>query len=190
MRLSKVNWFIGLVCVLSACAGSRSTTSGGSSTNYNSYNEDLSAVRPVYAPTPVTAPAGRPDPAPAAPVRKPEPARASAPVENLTVNRQLDAVLDTLASKNRSIRYAPGYRVQVYVGTQRQKVEEAKLLIYQNFPELSPYLTYSQPTYKLKVGDFMRRIDADRYYSSIKQLIPSAQLQPDKVILRRSLLIK
>ncbi len=108
----------------------------------------------------------------------------------MTVNRQLDAVLDTLANKNRSIRYAPGYRVQVYVGTQRQKVEEAKMLIYQNFPELSPYLTYSQPTYKLKVGDFMRRMDADRYYSSIKQLIPSAQLQPDKVILRRSLLIK
>lgn len=108
----------------------------------------------------------------------------------LTVNRRLDSVLDTLASRNRSIRYAPGYRVQVYVGTQRQKVEETKLLIYQNFPELSPYLTYAQPTYKLKVGDFMRRIDADRYYSSIKQLIPSAQLQPDKVILRRSLLIK
>ncbi len=108
----------------------------------------------------------------------------------MTVNRQLDAVLDTLANRNRSIRYAPGYRVQIYVGTQRQKVEEAKLLIYQNFPELSPYLTYSQPTYTLKVGDFMRRMDADRYYSSIKQLIPSAQLQPDKVILRRSLLIK
>jgi hypothetical protein len=189
MRLFKANWFIGLVCVLTACAGSRSATSGGSSTDYNSYNEDLSVVRPVYASAPAT-PASRPEPTPAAPVRKPEPVRPTGPVETLTVNRQLDAVLDTLANKNRSIRYAPGYRVQVYVGTQRQKVEEAKLLIYQNFPELSPYLTYSQPTYKLKVGDFMRRMDADRYYSSIKQLIPSAQLQPDKVILRRSLLIK
>lgn len=146
-------------------------------------------MRPVYTPAPVT-PTNRPEPTPTAPVRKPEPVRPAGPVEPMTVNRQLDAVLDTLVNKNRSIRYAPGYRVQVYVGTQRQKVEEVKMLIYQNFPELSPYLTYSQPTYKLKVGDFMRRMDADRYYSSIKQLIPSAQLQPDKVILRRSLLIK
>ncbi len=99
-------------------------------------------------------------------------------------------VLDTLATENRSIRYAPGYRIQVYVGTQRQQVEDAKLLITQNFPELNPYLSYNQPTYKLKVGDFMRRLDAERYYSAIRRLIASAQLQPDKVDIRRSLLIK
>ncbi len=106
------------------------------------------------------------------------------------VNRRLDAVMDTIANQNRSIRYAPGFRVQVYVGTQRQEVESIKLLIYQNFPELSAYLSYNQPTYKLKVGDFMRRMDAERYYASIRQLLASAQLQPDKVDVRRSLLIK
>ena len=106
------------------------------------------------------------------------------------VNRRLDAVLDTIADQNRSIRYAPGYRVQVYVGNQRQEVESVKLMIYQNFPELSAYLSYSQPTYKLKVGDFMRRLDAERYYASIRQLIASAQLRPDKVDVRRSLLIR
>ncbi|GAB3892265.1 hypothetical protein GCM10028825_31940 [Spirosoma agri] len=98
--------------------------------------------------------------------------------------------MDTLAVKNRTVRYAPGYRIQVYVGNQRQEVDAAKLLIYQNFPELSPYLSYTQPTYKLKIGDFMRRIDAERYYTSIRQLVPSAQLQPDKVDVRRSLSIK
>ena len=81
-------------------------------------------------------------------------------------------------------------RQQVYIGNQRQEVESVKLLIYQNFPELSAYLSYNQPTYKLKVGDFMRRLDAERYYASIRQLIASAQLQPDKVDVRRSLLIK
>ncbi|GAB3642041.1 hypothetical protein GCM10027423_26770 [Spirosoma arcticum] len=119
-----------------------------------------------------------------------EPHKTSGPAEALHVNRRLDSVLDTIASQNRSIRYAPGYRVQVYVGNQRQEVESVKLLIYQNFPELSAYLSYSQPTYKLKVGDFMRRLDAERYYSSIRQLIASAQLRPDKVDVRRSLLIK
>ena len=191
MWFNKATSWLGLICLLSACAGSRPSVSGRSSVDYNSYNEDLSTVRPIYAPAPTT-PAGRPESTPTVPVRKPEPivTKPTGAVDALTVNRRLDSVLDTLASKNRSIRYAPGYRVQVYVGTQRQKVEETKMLVYQSFPELSPYLTYSQPTYKLKVGDFMRRIDADRYYSSIKQLIPSAQLQPDKVILRRSLLIK
>lgn len=99
-------------------------------------------------------------------------------------------VLDTIAAQNRSIRYAPGFRIQVYVGTQRQEVDAMRQLITQNFPELSPYLSYNQPTYRLKIGDFMRRMDAERYYALVKRMIDSAQLQPDKVDIRRSLSIK
>jgi hypothetical protein len=107
-----------------------------------------------------------------------------------SINRILDLALDTMATNNRKIRYASGFRIQVYVGNERQAADDAKLLIYQNFPELSPYLTYTQPTYRLKIGDFMRRIDSERYYTAIKQLLPNAQIQPDRVDIRRSLLIK
>lgn len=195
---------ISLIALLMGCATSRPVSSGSSrpSTSYGAYSEDLSAVRPTYGSS-VTRPANsRPAStssgsasAPAAPVpappRRTEPRRSATPVAPaLNVNRQLDAVLDTLSVQNRSIRYAPGFRIQVYVGTQRQEVDAIKALIAQNFPELNPYLSYNQPTYKLKIGDFMRRIDAERYYTSVKQLIRSAQLQGDKVDVRRALLIK
>ncbi|MCK8491891.1 SPOR domain-containing protein [Spirosoma sp. RP8] len=183
---------------LTGCATSRPTVSNNSSINYNSYNEDLAATRPVYNASPAgrSPTATRPaTPAPVSPPataspRKNDVSKPAVPVEALHVNRKLDMVIDTLAVKNRAVRYAPGYRIQVYVGNQRQEIDKIKLLIYQNFPELSPYLTYNQPTYKLKVGDFMRRIDAERYYASIRQLLPSSQLQPDKVEIRRSLSIK
>ena len=181
---------------LSGCAGSRPAVSARSTADYNGgYSEDLSSVRPVYKAPAAVPPVSRPaapvaiPPAPAS-TRRSEPRRTTGPAEAMHVNRRLDAVLDTIADQNRSIRYAPGYRVQVYVGNQRQEVESVKLMIYQNFPELSAYLSYSQPTYKLKVGDFMRRLDAERYYASIRQLIASAQLRPDKVDVRRSLLIR
>lgn len=182
------------VLMLAGCAGSRSVTSGRSTVDYNSYNEDLTSVRPVYgsAPTnsPVTSRPPVPVTTPPTTTRKPDARKPNAPVEALHINRRLDLVLDTIATNNRTIRYAPGFRIQVYVGTQRQEADAAKLLISQNFPELSPYLSYNQPTYKLKVGDFMRRLDAERYYNSIRRLMASAQLQPDKVDIRRSLLIK
>ncbi|GAB4031259.1 SPOR domain-containing protein [Spirosoma gilvum] len=184
------------VLTITGCASSRSVSSGSSATDYNSYNEDLASVRPVYnanptsanstttnrPTTPVTNPTNTP--------RRTDNRKPNAPIEALHINRKLDLVLDTIATQNRSIRYAPGYRIQVYVGNQRQEAEAAKLMVSQNFPELSPYLSYNQPTYKLKVGDFMRRLDAERYYASIRRLIASAQLQPDKVDIRRSLLIK
>lgn len=176
--------------IMTGCATSRSVTTA---VDYNSYNEDLSSVRPVYNPVTVAVPTTTPPPPPA--TTTPAPRRAdvrkpAAPVEALHVNRRLDMVLDTIAVQNRSIRYAPGFRIQVYVGTQRKEVDAARLLISQEFPELSPYLSYNQPTYKLKVGDFMRRMDAERYYASIRRLIESAQLQADKVDIHRSLLIK
>ncbi|WP_460977123.1 SPOR domain-containing protein [Spirosoma knui] len=192
--------FSGVILVASllvGCATSRPAATSRSSVDYNSYNEDLASVRPVYG---TTKPATSSTPArPSTPVasppatvtpRKTEPRKTTGPIEALHVNRRLDLVLDTIATKNRSIRYAPGFRIQIYVGNQRQEADAAKLLIYQNYPELSPYLSYNQPTYKLKVGDFMRRIDAERYYASIRRLIASAQLQPDKVDVRRSLLIR
>ncbi|WP_240543534.1 SPOR domain-containing protein [Spirosoma foliorum] len=185
--------FILAVFILSGCAGSRPVSSSRMTTDYNSYNEDLASVRPVYGSTSTTSPVASRPTAPATPTttpRKTDTRKPNAPIEALHINRRLDLVLDTIATQNRTIRYAPGYRIQVYVGNQRQEVDGAKLLISQNFPELSPYLTYNQPTYKLKVGDFMRRLDAERYYNSIRRLIASAQLQPDKVDIRRSLLIK
>lgn len=194
----------GLIVLLMGCATSRpvgGSSSGRAATNYGSYSEDLATVRPTYGsssarPTSRPTPPGESTPGSAAPSiattpRRTEPRRSTpAPAAAMNVNRQLDAVLDTLAAQNRSIRYAPGFRIQVYVGTQRQEVDAMKALIAQNFPELNPYLSYNQPTYKLKVGDFMRRIDAERYYASIKQQVRSAQLQGDKVDVRRALLIK
>ena len=188
-----------LAAFLTSCASSRPTaTSGRSSVDYNRYTEDLSAIRPVYKP--VAAPASKPTrtattaPAkPAAPApRRDENKRTNTPIASTvpSINRALDLVLDTMATNNKSIRYASGFRIQVYVGNQRQAADDAKLLIYQNFPELSPYLTYTQPTYRLKVGDFMKRTDSERYYTAIKQLLPAAQIQPDRVEIRRSLLIK
>ncbi len=196
----RVYWFgIGLCAVVTACApaalpgNSRSAT--GTAASYNGYNDDLSVARPSYATTAI--PANRPAVPPPlpAPARKPEtaPVRKPAteqPTEALHVNKRLDALLDTIAQQNRSIRYAPGYRIQVYVGNERQEADDVKLQVYRSFPELSPYLSYKQPTYRLKVGDFMRRLDAEHYLSQLKQQFTSVILQPDKVDIRRSLTIK
>lgn len=177
-----------------ACAPRPATTSSRTTTSsYNDYSEDLSAARPVYA-TPRREPVATPSATPPPVTRQTEmPRRAStpaAPAEALHINRRLDAALDTIALHNRRVRYAPGYRVQVYVGNERAAADAAKLELYKRFPELSTYISYQQPTYRLKVGDFMRKMDAERYFSEMKTMFAGAQLQPDKVDIRRGVLIK
>ena len=177
----------GLLLVVGACAPKVTTASRSNAGSYNDYSEDLTAVRPVYGAVVRNAPS-----TPVPPVTHPaeHPRKTTAPPEMLHVNKRVEAILDTMTVQSRRVRYAPGYRVQVYVGNERAAADAAKLQLYQQFPELSAYMTYQQPTYRLKVGDFMRRMDIDRYMPKLKAVFPSAQSQPDKVDLRRGLLIR
>jgi hypothetical protein len=116
--------------------------------------------------------------------------RPSREEEPLYVNKRLEAVLDTMAAQNRSVRYISGFRVQIYVGNLRQEADAAKAYIYQLFPELSPYVSYSQPTYRVKAGDFMYRSDAEDYLNQIREQYPAAIILSDRVEIKKGLQIR
>ncbi|WP_353722550.1 SPOR domain-containing protein [Dyadobacter sp. 676] len=167
------------IILISGCS-KKSVVSSGSD-----YKEDLSTVRPRYEyvePAVVTRPEATAPPksnnVPKGDVDKP-----------LYVNRKLESVLDTLAKQNKSIRYINGFRIQIYVGNVRQEADNAKSYIYQAFPDLNPYVSYTQPTYRVKVGDFMYRSDAEQYLDVIREQYASAVILADRVDIKRSLMI-
>lgn len=146
------------------------------------YDEELSEVRVHYDSKPTT-------------VLEETKVIKEKPATNVTkipkqVNSQVDVALDSIAVHNKTVRYSSGYRIQVFVSNDRKEVDEAKSYIYQNFPELSTYLTFSQPTYKLKTGDFTSRLDAERYYSTIRQRYSMAMIISEKIDIRKSMQMK
>ncbi|MCE6989086.1 SPOR domain-containing protein [Dyadobacter sp. CY323] len=179
MRLkNKVLWafHIGII-IISGCSRKSVVSSSGSE-----YREDLAGVRPRYEyvepsfdkPEAVTTPKNNPVPK----------ANADKP---LYVNKRLETVLDTLSKHNKSIRYINGFRIQIYVGNVRQEADAAKSYIYQAFPDLNPYVSYTQPTYRVKAGDFMYRSDAEQYLDLIREQYSSAVILSDRVDIKRSL---
>ncbi|MBE9466071.1 SPOR domain-containing protein [Dyadobacter subterraneus] len=162
---------------LSGC--SKKTTANISSADYR---EDLTSVRPRFDYVEPVA----------------EKKAESRPADNvyktsdkpLYVNKRLQTVLDTLAQQNKAIRYISGYRIQLYVGNVRQEADNAKSYIYSSFPDLNPYVSYSQPTYRVKAGDFMYRSDAEQYLEQIRGQYSSAVILADRVEIKRSLMIR
>jgi hypothetical protein len=149
------------------------------------YEKNLKTLRPHYTYVePVIEKTKEPEkkaPAPYRPTRQEEP---------LYITKRLEAVLDTMAEQNKNIRYITGFRVQLYVGNLRQEADAAKAYIYQLFPELNPYISYSQPTYRVKAGDFMYRTDAEDYLAQIRQQYPAAVILPDRVEIKKGLQIR
>ncbi len=166
------------------------TTSGGSTTtqspskkNEKVYEEDLSIYRPKFK----SANESSPQPSDSQPVQASKLSISDSP---LHVNKKLDAILDTIAMRNKAVKFTNGFRIQIYVGNDRKAADDAKIYTYQKYPEIFPYLSYQQPIYKVKIGDFLNRMDAERYYSDIKDLYPSAMILPDKVEIKKGIMVK
>jgi hypothetical protein len=170
--------------------GSRSTTSSGgtattqspSKKNEKAYEEDLSLYRPKFKSANESETSSE-----SQPVQASKTTYSDSP---LHVNKKLDAILDTIAMRNKNVKFTNGFRIQIYVGNDRKSADDAKIYTYQKYPEIYPYLSYQQPIYKVKIGDFLNRMDAERYYSDIKDLYPSAMILPDRVEIKKGILVK
>lgn len=166
---------VSTAAVIASCARSVATT------RVTTYKEDLSAVRPTYVVVPVATEAPTTHhvaPAPPAPRENNRP---------LHVNKRLQAVIDTLTEQNKAVKYINGFRIQLYVGNQRRDADAAKAYVYQFFQELTPYMSYTQPTYRVKTGDFIYRFEAEPYLEQIKNMYPSAVIVAERVEIKKAL---
>ncbi|WP_276497787.1 sporulation protein [Pontibacter litorisediminis] len=101
-------------------------------------------------------------------------------------NEQVAVLMDTVASVNKNIKYAQGYRILAYNGSQRQTVMDLRKAIISRVPEVQDYLTYQQPNFRLMVGDFFSRVEAQQVLNQISDLIPNAQIVQDKINIRKN----
>jgi len=89
---------------------------------------------------------------------------------DLLVKKQID--INEEATRD-SRRTAQGYRILVINSNDRKKVFDAKAKIYQLYPDLKLYLLYQAPFYKLKVGNFKTRDEAQEYLQALTRDFPS-----------------
>lgn len=64
---------------------------------------------------------------------------------------------------------ARGYRVQVYSGSNRNEAYGAQARFKKIYQDLNTYLSYEQPNYRVKVGDFTSRSQAQALANQLKK---------------------
>ncbi|MFM2207306.1 MAG: hypothetical protein RL213_1281 [Bacteroidota bacterium] len=92
-----------------------------------------------------------------------------------------DDVVSRQKKENLLHQSVPGYRVQIYFGVNRPKASEVKLDFAGRFPDVPAYLTYQQPNFKVRVGDFRNRYEALQFMKSLEGLYPTVFVVPDEV---------
>jgi hypothetical protein len=102
-----------------------------------------------------------------------------------------DSRIDLLVKKQAQIneetsrdsrRIGKGFRLLVINTSKREEAVAAKTKVYSNFPELKAYLIYQSPYFKLKVGNFKERKEAEEYQIKLKTIFPKGVFIMNDVI--------
>ncbi len=81
----------------------------------------------------------------------------------------------------RVIYSGKGYRVQVYYGTDRRKAIDIKTECMRQFPGVRTYITYNSPCFRVKVGDYRNRSEAESVLREANSLYHPCMIVPDLV---------
>ncbi|MFI5451087.1 SPOR domain-containing protein [Pedobacter sp. UC225_61] len=74
-----------------------------------------------------------------------------------------------------------GYRVQVFYGSDRREAFNEQSRFKALYPQLRTYITYKEPNYYLRVGDFRSRMEAQRLLNELKANFPTLFIFREKI---------
>jgi hypothetical protein len=105
---------------------------------------------------------------------------------SLNVNK--DSRIESLIAKQRRLydldSSFSGYRIHIFmeIGNEALKHAEQVKRQFQNaFPDIPIYLTYSEPYFRLRAGDFRNRVEAEKCLRRIKPKFKEAFVTADMI---------
>jgi len=78
-----------------------------------------------------------------------------------------------------------GYRIQIFSGSDRRDAYNIQARFQAEYPALRTYISYRMPDFKVQVGDFRTRLEAEKQIQEMKGrynglFIISARINPPK----------
>jgi hypothetical protein len=96
-------------------------------------------------------------------------------------NIYLDSLIDKNIAQNKINKTISGYRIQLFSGNERINANNIKTKFLRLYPEQTAYLSYQQPYFKIRVGDFRSRLEAKLFYNKIKDEFSESIIIQDKI---------
>ena len=99
-----------------------------------------------------------------------------------------DSRIQSLIAKQRSLYTVDssynGYRIHIFMEIGNEALDHAKAVKAQferAFPDIPIYLTYVEPHFRLRDGDFRNRVEAEKCLRKIKPRFKEAFVTQDKI---------
>lgn len=74
-----------------------------------------------------------------------------------------------------------GFRVQIFSGLGRDKAFEEQTRFKSLFPGVTSYVSYTQPNYRIRVGDFRTKLEAQKFVNELNTQYPTLFIFAEKI---------
>lgn len=101
-----------------------------------------------------------------------------------TVNTKVDAVLDSIDRVNLTRKFIDGFTIQIYSGQKRDDASNIIKKMEEEVPWLIARLRYEQPKFRVTVGKYFTKLEAQSDLLILKRKFNTASLVPEKIQLR------
>ncbi|MCA6074369.1 hypothetical protein [Fulvivirga sedimenti] len=165
MRIQFILWLSALVALASCASLSTSKPSDD-----EVYREDLAVHRPTYE-----------VPADTVGSERVIQADYGAITPSNDITDQLDAVLESSDQYKAETKFVDGYTIQIYTGSSSDEARIIRGKAISLLPDQEVELFYDEPSFKVKVGQYFSRLEAQHDYANLKGKFPTAIIIPDKI---------
>ncbi|WP_250435232.1 SPOR domain-containing protein [Hanstruepera flava] len=93
---------------------------------------------------------------------------------NINQDPKIDKLLAVKTSMNTSETDSERYKIQVFSGNRQAEAEKAKSIVKTKMSELPVITVFETPNYKVWVGNFRSRLEADRALLKVQKEFKSA----------------
>jgi len=105
---------------------------------------------------------------------------------NLSINAdpRIKNLVNMHIAYNEAFPVMPGYRIQIFMESGNEalnKAEEVKDKFNLKYKDVDAYLFFAAPYYRVRVGDFRTRIEAEKFLQQINRTYPNAWVIKDEI---------
>ncbi len=97
------------------------------------------------------------------------------------VTAALNDVLDATDANRSDIEFVDGYTIQIYTGSSSDDARKLRGKAISLMDDENVELYYDEPNFKVKVGQYYSRLEAQQDYTKLREEFPMAIVIPDKI---------
>lgn len=103
---------------------------------------------------------------------------------NIIQDERVNALIDKHIQANSTFNGMTGYRIQIFFDSgsnakNRANSERRRFLIL--YPQTKAYVTFDAPNFKVRVGNFRTRLEAEKFLRDIQRHFEMAYVVPSRI---------